>query len=634
VTWPQFAADVERERPDAVTVDVYDTCVVRQLLGDQPIEEVAGRWSEHLDDDGQPLGYDRAAALLERDLCRPVPDAVQSLDRIRSVVGSVVFISDTDRSSALLTELLESHDLFRSGDRVVASCEQQVTKSDGDLYDLIWTVRPSTVWHVGNNNWSDGSMAAAHGYQPFDLPHGNPTRYEAALADNPGGLGPMVAAAARAARLELESDFEPKPAERDASEQGRFDERCFYLRRVGAQVAGPVMTAFAFWIGQQVREHGLDHLGFLARDGELPKLIADRVPDRSLRTADRSYVHLNRLTITLAMAATVGMDTWVREGTADDAGFLVARQHLISYGGLLQRIGFEPGDVADVVGSEFPLTSLDPSAPVPSSHTGDWLRLLNDQSAQELILARASQRRQAVVDYFHQLGLLTASRPAFVDVGWSGRLARLLNVALAEYFVSEPIHLHFGGDLMPPEVREQVRIYHFAFPGSAKIPPFDKPGGPVETLTASGSPRVIGHRRNASGLVEPVFEDETVEVGQAGRAELWRGALAMADRLPDIERVESWGLRQADLAAEAREVLRLWWFEPDRNEAEAMLSFAFEGDEAGAQVIDLLAPYELTDAFGDQRSPRQWREGSRAVSSLSSKVGLEAAMLGRRVLGR
>ncbi len=626
VTWSEFAEQVEKDRPDAVTVDVFETCVVRDLAGDRAIEDVAGRWSARTGADrtDDAPSYAEAAAQLELDLCRPVPDALSALDRIRAVVGGIVFVSDTERSSQLLTDLLERHGLFREGDRLVASCEVGVTKSEGGLYDLIWRDRPNTVWHLGNHNWSDGVQAAAHGYEPFDLPSGNLSRYESALCKHSGGMGPVLGGAARSARLQLESELG----------RGELDERTFHLRRLGVQVAGPVMAAFSLWVADQVREHDIDHLGFLSRDGELPKLIADRTPDPALQRTARSYLHLNRIAVTLATAAAIGVDAWVKEGAQEESDFLRARLHMISFEGLLQRLGFEPADVGRTMGASFPLTAHRSDRPLAESQVDDWLTLLADQSVQELVLQRATERRTAIVDYLRQSGVLSSTQPAFVDVGWRGRMARLINTALLGYFSNDPIHLHFGGDEVPREVDEHVRIHRFAFPGTTKIEPFENPPSPVETITASGSERAVDYERTPSGAVEPTFQAETVDVGRADRAEMWRGALAMADRLPDASSIESWKLQTASLDGEAREVLRLWWYEPDRDEAAAMSGFAFEGDEAGAQVCAVVAPYALSDIIGQNRVRRQWRQGSGAISPLPSRIGLTVAMLGRRFLGR
>jgi len=131
------------------------------------------------------------------------------------------------------------------------------------------------------------------------------------------------------------------------------------------------MAAFALWVADQVRENNIDHLGYLARDGELPMLIAGRVPDPTLQETDQSYVHLNRLAVTLATAPAIGVDAWVEEGTQDQDSFLRTRMHTISFGGLLQRLGFKPVDVARVMGASFALADTSPDDPLRESQTED-----------------------------------------------------------------------------------------------------------------------------------------------------------------------------------------------------------------------------------------------------------------------
>jgi FMN phosphatase YigB (HAD superfamily) len=624
VSWAGFARAVELERPDAVSVDVFETCIVRDLAGDRTVDHLVQRRASRAAatiDPGTRSAMD-AAAEVEFDLCRPVVGAAKALDRVRSVVGGILFVSDTERSSAVLAELLRRHGLFRPGDRLVASCEEGATKSSGRLYERLWENRPPNVWHVGNHQWSDGVQAAAHGLAPFDLPAGNLSRYEAALCRDAAGLGPVVAGAARSARLQLEHDLDA----------GRIDPRTFQLRRLGAQVAGPAMTAFAWWIAEQVQTNSIDHLGFLSRDGELPLQIAQRVPDPTLAAIPRSYLHINRVAVTLATASAIGVDTWVKEGIQEPDGFLRTRLHLISFAGLLQRLGFVPADVADVMGRSFTLASQDPTKPLDGQQHEAWLTLVSNPSVQELVLERSEERRAAIIDYLGQQGLLSAKRPAFVDVGWRGRMARLIDRCTLGSFANQPIHLHFGGDQVTPELDALADIRRFAFPGTARIEPFDNPPSPVETLTASGNPRVIDYRRDGAGRVEPVYQPEAFDVGRADRAELWRGARDMADRLPSAARIDSWELHRGSLAEATREVLRLWWYEPERDEAGAVRSFAFEGDEAGAQVCPVVAPYALTDIVGRNRTRRQWRQGSAALSPLRSRIGLRLALLARRAI--
>ncbi len=622
LSWPEFADLVVDGRPDAVTVDVFDTCVIRDLAGDEPIEHAADhRASQHAGDTGSALRH-REAAALEIEMCKPVSGAQAGLAKIRSVVGSIVFISDTERSSALLQQILESFGLFESGDRVVASCEENATKPDGSLFDLIWPERPPLVWHAGNNAWSDGVMAAAGGYRPFIIDDGNLTRYEQAMCQRPRSFGPALASASRLARLELEEE----------RRVGLISDREYQLQMVGSQVAGPVMTAFALWIAEQCRQHDIGHVGYLARDGELPMLISQAMSEDHLGSLPASYLHCNRLIVTLASASAVGVDQWLRDGTATNDAFLEVNRHVVPFSLLLSRIGFDPQDVADVLGVAHPLARLSPDKPLGTDNVSDWHELLFDATAAKLIQSRSTARRDLLIDHVKSQGI-GHERLALVDVGWRGRLAWLLSSVLRDYLQHEPLHLHFGGDKVIPGIEDGVRIRRFAFDGVSDPVPLESPVSTVETITASGKPRVVDYARSADGDVELVYEHAATELGHEYREEVWHGATRMAALVPSQKMLADWGATPAALDNEVRAALGAWWNSPSKAEAEAMMSLGFEHDEAGTTVRPVVAPYHLSDILGS-RQARQWSEGSEAVSSPVGRLGVRTVRLIRRMKGR
>ena len=623
LSWSQFADRVVQQRPDAVTVDVFDTCIVRDLAGDESIEHVieyrVGRQPDSQSADSQWI---EEAAALEVEMCRPVAGARAALAKIRSVVGGVTFISDTERSSELLQQILTGFDLFEDGDRMVASCEEGATKSDGPLYDLIWQNRPEVVWHAGNNDWSDGVMAAAKGYHPFIISDGNLSRYEEAMSHRARSVGPALASASRAARLELEEE----------RRVGLVSDREYQLQLMGTQVAGPAMAAFALWIGEQCRQHDIGHVGYLARDGELPMLMSKAMSEDHLGPVSSSYLHCNRLIVTLASASTVGVEQWLRDGTASDDAFLEVNRHIVPLSLLLSRIGFDLQDVADVLGVSHPLARLSADKPLGSENVAHWHELLFDQTAAKLIQSRSVGRRDLLLDHVRSHGI-GQERLALVDVGWRGRLAWLLSSVLRDYLGHEPLHLHFGGDKVFPGLEDGVQIRRFAFDGVSPPDPLDSPVSTVETITASGKARVVDYSRGPGGEVQLVYEQGPADLGLEFRSEMWRGATRMAASVPSRKTLSEWGVSNAALDSEVRATLGAWWNQPTRLEAEALASLGFEHDEAGTTVRPVVAPYRLTDIVGS-RQPRQWSQGSEAVSSPASRAGMRLVRLTRRLRDR
>ncbi|MGH1491103.1 MAG: hypothetical protein ACRBK7_17210 [Acidimicrobiales bacterium] len=608
--WPSLAERVIRLRPATLSVDVFDTCVVRDLSGDAAIE--------HVIDGGPAIASD-----MERVLCRPVPGAAEALVKIRSAGTEVVFVSDTDRSSELLIEILRSSGIFVDGDRLVASCEAAATKSDGTLLPQLFSTeqrskRRKTTWHAGNHIWADVTMAAAAGLNPVPMLDADVNRYEDAMGQRPEGYGPALAASARTARLRIEDD----------RRTGVIDDRQAAVQALGADVAGQVMTAFVLWVSEQCRAQKIDHVGFLARDGELPLLLAQAIPadhwdGRSLR-----YIQASRFTWSLAAASALGIDQWLKTGASDDGGFLHAKRHHVPFEALLARVGLSQADLASDPEHRW-LAGLESGRPLPEEAVADWEGLLADPKIHGTIQDRADERLKLIVDRLRADGL-PAGKFALVDVGWRGRLATQVSAVLSEVVGEPPVHFHFGGDKVLPDADASVPIHRFAFDGYSSPHPIDAPVSCIETITASGKPRVVEYRRRADGQVDMIF-DEPVEPVDYGAEELWVGAVRTAESIPSRAVLSGWGLRPDSLADEAIAVLDHWWNRPTPQEVEALSNFTFEHDEAGTALRPLLTPYRLRDLGADRRAARrQWPQGSLAASSQVMSTAVRMSKFLRR----
>jgi FMN phosphatase YigB (HAD superfamily) len=602
ITWDALAGKVEREQPDAVSVDVFDTCVVRDLLGDSPIELAISRQSTVDPVDGEELAY-RAepAARLEALLCRPVPEVAAALARIRAAGVQIVFLSDTDRSSELLRDILERNGIHVSGDRLIASCEAGATKSDGDLFTKIWPDQLAVgrrVWHVGNNLWSDVTMAEQAGLRAFAIVDAEPTRYEAAMAVRSETAGPAIASAARNARLEI--------AARPGIDATSADAQ---LEVLGAEVAGQAFGAFVLWLAEQARSEGLVHLSFLSRDGQLPLEIARAMPRDHWDGIQLSYLHCSRWSWLLAGASSIGLSEWLKAGTRDSTSFIHVDRYQVPLASLLSRIGLEPADL----GGHPELAALDPSEPLSDTMVDQWEALVADPAIGELILTRSELRRSLITDYLRQLGL-PAGPVGLVDVGWRGRLAWVVSALVREVTGHEPVHFHFGGDKVLPDADAVVDIRRFAFDGRTRPFPITNPVSCVEALTATGSPRLLGYQRTADGSVLPMHEPKPTPSHHRDRRHLWAGALRTGAHLPSRALLDQLGTSAESLGPEANRVLSLWWTTPVRAEVEAMRGLVLEADGDGHAIAPIVTPYSAKELSWVDRRPRQWQQGSAVVS--------------------
>lgn len=603
VTWGALAAEVERAQPVALSVDVFDTCLVRDLVGDDAVELVIDR---RVARGGQSRA--EVADDVELDYCRPVPGVVEALHRIRASGTTITFVSDTERSSRGLERILRAGGLFQDGDRLVVSCEAGTTKSDGALYRAEWRVDGG--WHVGNCRWADLTMAARAGIRAHLIDRAEPTRYELAMAARPGTAGPAVAGAARSARLAMVDD-DPEGHPQSAR-----------LRVVGADVAGQAFGSFLLWLAEECRTVDVNQLLFLSRDGELLSRMASAMPGDHWAGVGRGYLHCSRWSWLLAGAASYGVDQWLAVGTRDETGFIHARRHVVPLASLLGRIGL---GVADIQGHG-ELARLAPDKPLPVGAASAWEVLLADPGIRAEIEKRARTRHDLLVAHVAELGL-RSGRVGLVDVGWRGRLAWAMSPILEEVTGSSPIHFHFGGDQALSDAQAVADIRRFTFePGMQH--PVKNPVACVETLTASGRARVVGYEHGEDGTVQPVFDRHVQQVDNEDRRHLWAGALAMAARLPSRAELDEFGVDTSSLAAEATEVLRLWWNQPDAHEVNALRGLAFEADEDGRSIRPVITPYTLRELTSNVRQPRVWQQGSATASAPGFGI---ATRLGRRM---
>lgn len=618
--WLELANAVDRHRPRVLSLDVFDTCLIRDLATDRPIE--AAIVHRRGLDERPDVDH---AEILEREMCRPVPGAVQALPRIRAAGVRVVFVSDTDRSSDLLSELLRTHGLLEPGDLVIASCEEGATKAGGDLLREVFgpggpvidgqsvsTDLPlhSEIWHAGNNPWADGTMAARARLRPVELPEAELNRYENVIAAKSTGVGPAVAGAARRVRLEIDSEVR----------SGLLSPRRAEVQVLGADVAGQALIAFDLWVADQCRRNEVEHLAFLARDGELPLLVAQTMPADHWGGRPMSYLHCSRMIWGLASASAVGIEHWLAAGTSDDQAFLEVNRHDIPFHLLLSRIGLEVNELARFSAADR-LRTIPSDQPLPHQAVDAWHELLFDSEVGGSILERSRQRRALLTDYLRSQGV-DRGRLALVDVGWRGRLAWHISSVLRDLIDHEPIHLHFGGDKVIPDVDQEIDIRRFAFDGHGEPTAVSRPVSAVETLTASGKPRVIDYRRDASGEVELIF-DQISGPEHGDRVDLWNGALRVAAALPSAKNLESWGIECDHLGTEVADLLGRWWNEPTPSEAKALARLAFEHDEAGASIRPLATPYSLSEVLAP--SARQWPQGSEAITSWPLRLLVRAA---------
>lgn len=635
VHWDTLAATLLEAGCDHVSVDIFDTVLMRPVVGREneiwlvgaalverglwsgPVEEYVrarravearlplaplARLVQELTDDA---GRVEAAVAAERDVERAgvtaVPGAAEALQRLRDAGRSITFLTDMHLDPDILGAMLRGAGLSRPEDHLLVSTEVGASKAAGTLFTHLPPAHHPI--HVGNDLWGDVAMAQAAGVDAIAIRSAEPTRLESVMAQRTGGVGTAIAGAARRARLTCRRG-------------ARADDG---LAALGADVAGQCLTAFLLWVRDECERDGIDVLAFQARDGELPLRMARAMPADHWTGATLTYLEGNRTAWSLAAAHVQGIDEWLRAG-AVPGGALHQLRHVLPLQALLRRVGLAQSELP----AASPLRTLDPTAPLPVEQGPQWEALLESEHARDLIARAAAERHGLVVEHLRAVHP-TGGPLALIDVGWSGRLAGQLSALFRDAVGVDPLHLHVGGSKTVEQ--PQARIRRFALDDAVEPLPFAEVVACVETFTQTGKPRNTGFERDADGTARLVFDGGTPEVDNEARRFVHEVAVETARALPSRAVIERWRLRPDVLDDEVRSILTSLWTRPEVEQARAVAALRFETDDAGALVGPIAAPYRLGELLGRGGGvPRQWREGSLAITAPPVRALVLAAL--------
>ena len=331
------------------------------------------------------------------------------------------------------------------------------------------------------------------------------------------------------------------------------------------------------------------------------------------------YLEGSRRTWQLSAASAMGVDRWIELGTRDDGSFLNHSRDSIPFDSLLGRLGLNTEDSLPPT-----LQQHVASQPLDQSLLNIWDDYLRSSSAELLIARRSDEARETLYRYLKAVEL-PVEETAFVDIGWRGQMAYQMNAVLEGYLNSEPTHLHFGAYRTIDEIENTIQIERFAIQDSVESQPVDRPVSCLESITASGGPKLIDLVWSPDGA-DPVFSPAQLEIFGSAKRRLWDGAVATAAKMPTASELDAWGIATPSLEHEVRELLRMFWMNPTPAEAAAFATMKFETDDDGRSIQPVAQAYSFSELVHMKTSTaRQWQRGSIELASAPLRPALRAA---------
>ncbi len=344
-------------------------------------------WEEMERQTGWPVEPGMQAEIeLEKQFCYANPFMREVYRELQKRGKKIVIVSDMYLPGKVLEDILTASG-YTGFEKLYVSCEHKKSKSEGDLFDVVRREFQGAAVHVGDNPYSDVTMAKKHGFAVCPYPNVN----EAGNRYRAFDMSAMVGGAYRGlvnnhlycgtAGYSMEYEY-------------------------GFVYGGLFVTGYCAFIHEYCKQNGVDKVLFLSRDGDILKKAYDVLfPEDTTE-----YVFWSRRAATKLMAREDRYDFLrrflyhkVNQGFSLDVVFRSMELEI-----LLKDLpeGLAPSDTLSVKNMEFVREFL----------VEHW----------DTVLAAYEPEHRAAKAYYAEV-LEGCSKAVAVDIGWAGSGAISLN---------------------------------------------------------------------------------------------------------------------------------------------------------------------------------------------------------------
>ena len=560
---------------------------------------------------------------LENTLLKKNPHTAALISKHRIEGSHIIFKADSFFPAEFIFDLMNRTGFLKPGDKLcISGCNPTETTVPGELSKkpgIANGLREKTLTRTGNN-WN---ILSSHRFQGASTHYeaGSLNRYESDLenwAVSTGGLTSVFAGASRLSRLTVQQGL-PKASP---------------LIDAAAGVLAPTLTAFVLWALRRAERLRLSRLYFLAREGQVLFIIAQKLVEKMNLSIDLRYLHVSRQSINLASISFLNKEqlSWVMTWANDN-----------TIATILHRIGLEPSEIEKALESN---GFVRESWNQPPEDEAAYNRLIDHVilgSAFEVARARISKVRGLAIKYLEQERVFADERIGLVDSTGAGSQLRTIGLLRRERQLPYPdsmlIYRRSPEKRIKPDASFPVQGWYDddILKSGYGLPP----GGAalMEMFCTADHGTVLGYKE-AGKVVAPVLGMNRAEfLDRWGLPEIRCVVASFADHLhldPDLSDLD------ADLRPAVRQILLMFWNHPTKIEAKAWGSYQLESSSGlDQQVFPFAAPLSLRDWLSALRSGRMrkrywcdWLEGSLALSPFWVRLTLSSLATARAKLKR
>ncbi|MBO6273908.1 hypothetical protein J6O48_14215 [bacterium] len=397
----------------------------------------------------------------------------KNLSKLKELINSnkrVVLISDMYFSKEYLQKILVNIDSVFGDITIYSSSDYKVSKADGDLYKIvrdIENVEYKNWTHYGDNKQSDVKRAKSYGINAIHTPQNKLTKYEEKLLKE-NEYNADIQAIIGSSKLAKQK--------RTGKNTDKYD--------FGASFAAPILYNYVDWVLNESLKRGFKTLYFVARDGYVPKVIADIIIEQKNLPIKTKYIYGSRL-------------TW-RVLTESDYDMLVSRT-FEEYRDRLtpEFLAYRFGITADAMKKMLSLPTV--KTKINHSQATKFVeKLKQDNSIKQLLLEASKKKVEILKKYLIQELDFSEDNFAFVDLHGSGRtqdcLAEIMNeikpCKICSFYLS-------NSELKKSDISEKMSYF-----ATLKYMSHW-----VELLCRTTDGQTIGYKQNENGQIVPITEE-------------------------------------------------------------------------------------------------------------------------------
>lgn len=454
---------------------------------------------------------------IEQEIVTPRPEVIALLQLTTALGKRVILASDMYLPKSVIEKMLTRHGI--SGwQEFYLSSENGLRKDTGDFYRqllLYEGVSPGEVMIIGDNEHSDVQIPGDMGIKPLHVMR--PVELARAIPR----LGPLI-------EHSLYSDDLNRQLTLGTIAQANFHPLFFphfdpadlvpaTPWAIGFTIAGPVVLAFVQWLVAKAAADGMQHLYFLAREGQLLKIVYDQWVSNDANAIASDYLVLSRRAVTVPMISNL-------DDILQIARIQYFPNHLSEF--IQERYGLKLSHQECEDLAQLGLWPKNKLVAVENENVDHLIPVL--QALEARILTNAQLERPGLLAYLNSLGLNSAAKSAIVDIGYSatiqGYLNRLMNQTIHGYYLmtierAQKVSTQYGAIT-------QGCFAHFMNPKINALPMFIKSFS-LEKLLSSDDAQIVCYRQTDAENIIPEFRQLADEERQSmkTRAEIRRGIM-------------------------------------------------------------------------------------------------------------